>query len=214
MRKILTLLTITLFSSGCSSVITPPNTDPFGNGSTQKAILSKANFNLDILRFEDQRSNQRNAFDTTDDVLYAYNPDTLMSGVSMRLPVLFSKHLGTSKKTNAVVLTELTLRHLSAKIKTGTLSTGAMGRYLAEIEIDVTARDVDSSALLTETYVEQVELRRRSYDGRPPSTEMDRSRMYQTVEEAVRRIATRIAKDVTPAYNKAQKQRKKALRAQ
>jgi|GEM_PF-2459831 len=207
-------LVASLGLSACGSTYLSPDENPFTNGSAKSKanVLAKENYTLDIIRFDDRRTARAAARDVTDDVIYEYEPDTLLGGVAHRLPVLFSQHFGYGLNKPNTLLVEMDVQKLKTLIKTGTFTSGNFGRYIVDLEIDITVRDTNSAILLVDTYRENFELRRKSFNGRPPSAEMDRSRTYQMVDEAVRRMAERVALDVKPEFKKAQAKRKQEAR--
>lgn len=192
--------------SGCVTSYKAPEENPFeGEQTTIPKYLEKLDFTMDIIRFEDRRRARSIPKDPTGNVIYEYDADQLLSGVSHRLPVLFSKHFGYGLVKPNTLLVEIDLQKLKTSIKTGTISTGKFGRYFIDLEADITVRDTDSSVLNTETYKQTFDLKRTSFDGRSPSSEMDRSRMYQVVEEAVRRMVADVVKDTKPRFRKARR---------
>lgn len=207
-------LVLSLGLSACGSTYLSPDENPFTNGSAKSKanILAKEDYTLEIIRFEDRRAARAAALDVTDDVIYEYEPDTLLGGVAHRLPVLFSKHFGYGLNKPNTLLVEMDVQKLKTLIKTGTFSSGTFGRYIVDLEIDVTVRDTDSLILLVDTYRQNFELTRKSFNGRSPSAEMDRSRAYQMVDEAVRRMAEEVALDAKPEFKKAQRNRKQQAR--
>lgn len=213
MKRILLLSFVALGLTACSQKM-PADVNPFGPEATDTPdYIERQDFLLSIIRFEDRRRPRAKAAEARDDIIYEYTPDDLLGGVSTRLPVLFSKHFGYGATKPNTLLVELDLQRLKTYIQTGTFSTGQFGSYNAELEVDVTVRDTDSSVLRVETYRDAISLRRNSFSGRSPSSEMDRSRMYQMVEEAVRRMTYTINMDARKDFRVAEKKRKIRARA-
>jgi hypothetical protein len=159
----------------------------------KEMLLAKSDFSVGVVRFTDLRR-PRSMEDGPDDRrLYLFEPDTLLSGVSTRLPALFEKYLAYRPQVAKHYKVELELRQLRTEVLAGTFFSGrSMGRYEVSMEILATARRPDSSVVLQKVYRYQETQPRGGSDGRGPSKEMDRARLTDLVDAGVRLTAQNI----------------------
>jgi hypothetical protein len=163
------------------------------NDRYHDAKIAESDFMLEVIRFTDNRRPRQWAPDVGQDVIYEYNPDDLLSGVNYRFPVLLEKHFGITEAQRLVYLVEIELKALRTVIRTGGLRSGRWGEYDVDLEADVLVRRPDSSILMQETYDVRLDRTRRSTTGRSPSSELDKQRMFDLTEAAIRKVAQQTA---------------------
>lgn len=202
----------TLALAGCVDVmwdtdwLTPGNKriyPPYeGIGFTEREpterekLIAKSDFSIELVRFEDTRRPRSIGIDARDSVIYDYDPDQLLQSVSYKMPTLINKYLAYKPKLTKHYKAEAELLVLNSRIYTGDLLSGKMGRYTVHLEANVLVRRPDSFVAVNKLYaVNRVE-KRQTFDGRPPTKEMDRARMYDLVEDAVRGMAEEVAWDL------------------
>jgi hypothetical protein len=205
-------LVLALSLSGCVDIIMDtdwlvPNNEqvypPYeGMGFTDRAptereqLISKSDFSVELVRFEDARRPRSTGITARDTIVYDYDPDTLLQSVTYKMPVLITKHLSYKPKLPKNYLAEVDLTTLHARIVTGDVFSGKMGRYTVHLEADVLVRRPDSFVAINKPYAIDRIGKRQTFNGRPPSEEMDRARQYDLVEDAIRSLAERIAWDL------------------
>ena len=177
-----------------------PNYEGLGykrRGWTQREqLLSRADFSVDVVRVSDERR-PRNLQALPDDALiYQYEPDELLGGVTYRLPVLLNKYLAYRPKKPKHYLAEFEVVELRTVIAPGTFWAGGLGRYQTTLTMAVLVRRPDSRVAIRKVYSVELETPRQSFDGRSPSVEMDRGRMYDMAEDAVRLISEKVGWDI------------------
>lgn len=163
----------------------------------KERILARSDFSVEIVRFEDSRRPRSTAFRSPDQVIYEYEPDELMQGVKYRMPVLMNKYFAYRSKAAKHYLAEVELLYLKPMIITGTFWEGRdMGRYSVDVEVRVLVRRPDSQVAVFRTEKIHLEQPRETYNGRDPSKEMDRARVYDLIEDAIRKLSETIAWNV------------------
>lgn len=165
----------------------------------REQLVAKSDFSVELVRFEDARRPRTTVPMPRDDVMYEYEPDELLQGVTYKVPVLVNKHLAYKAKMPKHYLVEIEMTGLRTRIVTGTLLSGNFGRYLVELEADVLARRPDSQVIIQRPYTLALEEKRQSFNGRHPTKEMDRARMYDLAEDAFRRLSEDVAWDLRQA---------------
>jgi hypothetical protein len=173
-----------------------------GEGYTEREpterekLLARADFSVEMVRFADARRPRSTALATPEGNIYDYEPDELLQGVTYKVPVLVNKYLAWRPKTEKHYRVEMELEQLHARIISGNLWSGNMGRYATDVEARVMVRRPDSQVVLNKVYTAVLEQKRPTFNGRNPSKEMDRARVYDLVEDAFRAIAEDIAWDI------------------
>lgn len=164
-------------------------------------LLAQDNFSIDLVRFEDVRNPRSLVDDPNDDIIYEYNPDQLVNGVKYRFPVVLQKHMMFGERKEKRYMVEFELEVLKTVIKTGKLYSGPYGSFLIEIKGNAIARRPDSTVIMNEPVQVILDKRRESHNGRNPSAELDRKRMYELFDEATRHLARDIAWRVRWVHN-------------
>jgi hypothetical protein len=173
-----------------------------GVGFTDRAttekemLLARSDFSVELTRFADNRAPRMEADDPSDRLIYVYDPDELVSGVTYRLPVLFNKYLAYRPRMAKHYKAEIDLTALKTEIAAGRFLDGEYGRYVVRLEARVLVRRADSTAVINHPFSIFIEQRRRTYNGRSPSVEMDRSRMYDLTEDAVRQMSEEVGWEI------------------
>lgn len=164
--------------------------------TTQEQILAASDFSVELVRFEDARYPRSTAFTAPDELLYEYEPDELMQGISYRVPVLMNKYLAYRPKMPKHYKVEMELLTFQTRIIGGTWKNGKFGRYWTRMEAKMVVRRPDSKVVLNRIYRLEDEQKRESFNGRNPTKEMDRGRMYDMAEAQIRRMAEETAWDI------------------
>lgn len=173
-----------------------------GEGYTEREpterekVIARSDFSAELVRFSDSRRPRSTALATPEGNIYDYEPDELLQGVTFKVPVLMNKYLAWRPKVAKHYRVEMDLEQLHSRIISGNLWSGNMGRYTADIEARVMVRRPDSQVVLNKIYTISLEQKRPTFNGRPPSKEMDRARAYDLVEDSFRQIAEDIAWDI------------------
>ncbi len=162
----------------------------------QEILLAKSDFSVEIVRFTDARRARSTETAPPEALFYQYEPDTILGGVSTRVPALFDKYLAYRPQHAKHYKVELDLTNVRMNIKRGTFMSGSGGRYSIELGVVATARRPDSSVILRRAYRFADTLPRHVYVGRSPSTEMDRAQMNALAESAIRFISMNIGWDI------------------
>ncbi|PIZ31900.1 MAG: hypothetical protein COY40_00820 [Alphaproteobacteria bacterium CG_4_10_14_0_8_um_filter_53_9] len=193
----------TLGLSACSGSIYKPAVYPPYEGAgftdrlpTEKErILSRKDFSIEVASVKDDRRPRSDAMDATDTIIYEYEPNDLLQGVTYRAPVLINKYLTYGPKKTKHYLADIKMHKMKAQIISGTfLKGGHNGQYRVILEGEIQARRAESSLIvLNQPFAYELVQARRSFDGRHPSAEMDRARTYDLMEDAFRKLAERIA---------------------
>lgn len=158
-------------------------------------------FSLHLREFKDARTPRAQASDVSQDIMYEYNPEKLMSGVSYRMPLLLKKHFNTNPDVQPAYKTEIHLKKLRQYIETGNLFTGGFGEYVTRLEIYSIARRGDGSVLWEGPVDVEISTGRNSYQGRAPSAELDRQKMFDLTERAIRTASQRVLRKIHGAHN-------------
>lgn len=214
-RRALTLVMLLLAGtamSGCILEIPSPSLDldkgidrmpedetgpwTYRDPTEKELLLSRSDFSVEIVRFTDVRHPRSMEVESRDQQIYTYDPDRLLNGVDTNLPGMLGKYLSYRPKMPKHYKVEIELKKLITTIKTGTLLSGHWGRYNVQITLNVVARRPDSTVALEKTYRLDEEQARTDYDGRGPTKERDRARMYDLSEETLRKMAESIGWDI------------------
>lgn len=207
-RPSLLLLAMTLLASALGACVPTPRVQQAmpeyeGVGDTDRKwtqrerLLARSDFSVEIVKLTDDRRPRSQAKEPDDKLLYAYLPEQLLGGVTYRLPVLFSKYMAYRPQKAKHYLVEIEVLKLRTVIAAGTLFVGGSnGRYQMEMDVIATARRPDSTVAVKRLYRVALEQARVSYNGRSPSAELDRSRMYDLVDDGVRELSERIGWDI------------------
>lgn len=164
--------------------------------SEREKLLARSDFSMELVRFTDSRRPQSTALATPEGNIYDYEPDELLQGVTYKVPVLVNKYMAWRPKVAKHYRVEMELEQLHARIISGNLWSGNFGRYLADVQTRVMVRRPDSQVVVNKIYTITLEQKRPTFNGRNPSKEMDRARVYDLVEDSFRQIAEDIAWDV------------------
>lgn len=185
------------FSTGRESMPLD-ETGPWTNRTpTEKELLlARSDFSVELVRVTDARYPRSMEALSRDQVIYQYDPDTLLGGVSTQVPAILGKYLSYRPKQPKHYKVEIEIKKLRTDILTGTFWSGFWGRYHADLELRVIARHPDSTVAVQRIYTLQEEQERQDYDGRGPSKERDRARMYDLVESLIRKSAEDIGWDI------------------
>jgi hypothetical protein len=162
----------------------------------KELVLTRSDFSVEIVRFTDSRRPRSMELQSDDQLIYQYDPDTLMGSVSHQVPAILSKYLSYRMKQPKHYKVEIDLKRLETVIKTGTFMSGSWGRYSVNAEVVATVRRPDSSVVFIRTYRYDPMQPRENYDGRGPSKERDRARMYDLTESVMREAAQDIGWDI------------------
>ncbi|MDD9912710.1 MAG: hypothetical protein OXR68_02230 [Alphaproteobacteria bacterium] len=162
--------------------------------------FSEDAFMLEVIRFKDARLPREKMPDVSQNVIYEYRPEELLSGVNYRLPVLFDKHFNVGRQQEPAYRVELDLLKIRTIIRTGNIRVGPLGRYDVETEFDVVVRRPDSSILFKDIIAVHLDRSRKSMKGRDPAADLDRQRMYDLTEAAVQKTAQKIIWGVRQAH--------------
>ena len=164
---------------------------------TQKELLlTRSDFSVEIVRFTDSRRPRSMELQSDDQMIYQYDPDNLMGGVSYQVPAILGKYLSYRPKQPKHYKVEIDLKRLETVIKTGTLLSGSWGRYSVDAEVIATVRRPDSSVVFIRTYRYDPKQARKDHSGRGPTKERDRARMYDLTESVLREAAEDIGWDI------------------
>ncbi|MFZ2587263.1 MAG: hypothetical protein WAZ18_03995 [Alphaproteobacteria bacterium] len=164
--------------------------------TVQERILSASDFSVELVRFEDARYPRSTAFTAPDEVLYEYEPDELMQGITYRVPVLMNKYMAYRPVMPKHYKVEMELLTFQTRIIGGDWKSGRFGRYFTRVEARMVARRPDSRVVLNRVYRFNIEQTRDTFNGRSPTKEMDRGRMYDLGEALIRRLAEESAWDI------------------
>ncbi len=191
------LLVVAIVMAGCAGwgskgAVETENTE-FWRTGFYKEKLSKTNFTLKIIRFTDARRVREKVSNKNQNVIYQYDPDALLSGVSFRLPVLFEKHMALTAESEPIYSVEMDLKNFKTAIYTGNIKHGPFGYYNVELEVDIIVRRPDSSLIMRDSFDVELDRSRKTYIGRDPSAELDKQRMFDLTEAAIRKIAQKVA---------------------
>jgi hypothetical protein len=192
------VILLACFLSSCAGNRQPDYPPLEGTGFTDREwtqkerLIARSDFSVEIVRFVDNRNPRVEATDPYDNTIYDYDPDNLMQGVTARAPVLFNKYLAYRPRMAKHYRVEIELTRLKTRIRPGSLWDGQFGRYTVELEARVIARRSDSSVAFNRPYSIELERRRTTFNGRSPSSAMDRNRMYDLTEDAIRQMSEAI----------------------
>lgn len=155
----------------------------------KELLLSRSDFSVEIVRFTDSRRPRSMESEDGDQLIYTYDPDTLMGGLSFQVPGMMGKYLSYRSKMPKHYKVEIDLKRMVTVIKAGTFWSGSWGRYHVDYEINVIARRPDSTIALQKSFTYSENQPRQDYNGRGPSKERDRSRMFDLTESLMRKAA-------------------------
>jgi hypothetical protein len=195
-KNLVTVIGVSFILGACSGGWGPKPTiltSDVWNDRYHDKKIAESDFMLEVIRFTDARRPRQWAPDVGQDVIYEYNPDELLSGVNYRFPVLLEKHFGITQAQRLVYLVEVELKELRTAIRTGGIRSGQWGEYDVKLEADVLVRRPDSSILMQETYDVRLDRTRRSKIGRSPAADLDKQRMFDLTEAAIRKVAQQTA---------------------
>ncbi len=161
----------------------------FRDPTEKELLLARSDFSVEMVRFTDSRRPRSMELQSDDQMIYQYDPDTLMGGVSYNVPAILGKYLSYRPKMPKHYKVEIDIKRLTTVIKTGTLLTGSWGRYSVDMEIAVIARRPDSTVAMSKSFTYSQQQKREDYNGRGPTKERDRARMYDLTETMLRKAA-------------------------
>lgn len=191
--------------SGCGSweALRPAGYVPESTGlynvgrlTDREKVLLRSDFSVALNQFSDKRSLRSLMAQQPKGIMYQYDPDDLLQGVTYRLPALLETYLTYRPRKAKHYQVEAAVTELQAYIKTGSLLDGRFGRYAVRLELAVVVRRPDSRVVLARHYRQRLEGPRKSYDGRNPSVETDRATMLDLVDAAMRKTAENIGWDI------------------
>lgn len=155
----------------------------------KELLLARSDFSMEVVRFTDSRRPRSMEVDSADQNIYVYDPDVLMGGVSYNVPAILGKYLSYRPKMPKHYKVEIDVKRLRTNIKTGTLWSGSWGRYSVDMELQVTARRPDSTVAMVKTFRYDQTQPREDHNGRGPTKERDRARMFDLTESVLRKAA-------------------------
>jgi hypothetical protein len=106
--------------------------------------------------------------------------------------VLFNKFMAYRPRMAKHYRVEIELTRLKTRIRPGSLWDGEYGRYEVNLEARVVARRADSTVVINRPYSITLERRRVTFNGRSPSADMDRNRIYDLTEDGIRQMSEAI----------------------
>ncbi|PZP39729.1 MAG: hypothetical protein DI585_03145 [Pseudomonas fluorescens] len=162
----------------------------------RELVLSRSDFSVEIVRFTDARRPRSMELESDDQMIHTYDPDNLLGGVSYQVPGILGKYLSYRPKQMKHYKVEIDVKSLNTQIKTGKLWSGSWGRYSVTTELNVLVRRPDSTVVFNRVYRYEQEQARKDYNGRGPTKERDRARMFDLTESVLRKAAEDIAWDI------------------
>lgn len=173
-------------------------TGPWGIKGThgKEFLVARDDFSVELVRFTDARRPRSLERGPAEQAMDVYDPDDLLAGVSTRLPALYEKYLTYKPRSVKNYKVEIELRELRTEVLNGDFWHGPFGRYKVKMEMEATARRPDSSVILRRGYRFEDVQKRKTYNGRSPSMEMDEARLIDLVDAAVRITARNFAYDI------------------
>jgi hypothetical protein len=191
--------------SGCSTweMLKPAVNVPQSNGifngtrlTDREKVVFRSDFSVELNQFADQRTSRSLLAQQPKGIIYQYDPDDLLQGVTYRLPVLLETYLTYRPRKMRHYHVDVAVTELQTYIKTGNIFDGRFGRYAVRLELAVVVRRPDSRVVLARSYRQRLEATRSSYDGRNPTLETDRAAMFDLVDTAMRKTAENIGWDI------------------
>ncbi|RYG59166.1 MAG: hypothetical protein EON60_11225 [Alphaproteobacteria bacterium] len=168
----------------------------FRDPTEKELLLARSDFSVEMVRFTDSRRPRSMELQSDDEMIYQYDPDTLMGGVSYNVPAILGKYLSYRPRMPKNYKVEVELKRLTTVIKTGTLLSGSWGRYSVDLEVMMTARRPDSTVVARKAFTYNKEQGREDFNGRGPTRERDRARMYDLTETLLRKAAEDISWEI------------------
>jgi hypothetical protein len=162
----------------------------------REMLVARDDFSVELVRFTDARRPRSLARSPAEQTMDVYDPDTLLGGVSTRLPAMYEKYLAYKPKTPKHYKVEIELTKLHTEVRNGDFWSGRFGRYAVVLELEAQARRPDSSVVLRKVYRFTEAQRRQTFNGRSPTLGMDESRLVDLVDAAVRKTAMDFAWDI------------------
>ena len=191
--------------SGCGTweMLKPAVYVPQSNGifngtrlTDREKVVFRSDFSVELNQFTDQRTPRSLQAQQPKGIIYQYDPDDLLQGVTYRLPVLLETYLTYRPRKAKHYQVDVAVTELQTYIKTGNIFDGRFGRYAVRLELAVVVRRPDSRVVLARSYRQRMETTRSSYDGRNPTVETDRAAMFDLVDMAMRKTAENIGWDI------------------
>ncbi|RYG58965.1 MAG: hypothetical protein EON60_11840 [Alphaproteobacteria bacterium] len=164
--------------------------------SEKELLLARSDFSVEMVRFTDSRRPRSMELQSDDQMIYQYDPDTLMGGVSYNVPAILGKYLSYRPRMPKNYKVEVELKRLTTVIKAGTLWSGSWGRYNVDLEVTMIARRPDSTVVARKSFRYNKDQRREDFNGRGPTKERDRTRMYDLTETLLRKAAEDIGWEI------------------
>lgn len=202
-RLVLALLLPALSGCGTWEALKPATFEPRTTGlydverlTDREKVLFRSDFSVALNQFEDKRTPRSLMAQQPKGIIYQYDPDDLVQGVTYRLPVLLETYLTYRPRKDKHYQVDVAVTELQTFIKTGSFLDGRFGRYAVRLELAVVVRRPDSRVVLARHYRQRLEAPRKSYDGRNPTAETDRAAMFDLVDMAMRRTADNIGWDI------------------
>lgn len=159
-------------------------------------LVAKSDFSMEVVRFTDNRRPRSLNRAPTELSMDVYDPDSVVQGITTRLPAIYEKYLAYRPKQLKHYKVELDLLDLRTEVLNGNVWSGRFGRYSIALEIEATVRRPDSRVVVRRVYRVADTQKRATYDGRSPSQTMDETRLMALVDAAVRKTAMDLAWDV------------------
>lgn len=160
-------------------------------------LVAKSDFSMEVVRFTDSRRPRSLERGPEEQAMDVYDPETVLHGVSTRLPALYEKYLAYKPKQPLKhYKIEFDVLDLRTEVLNGNFWSGRFGRYAIALEIEAIVRRPDSSVILRRVYKVEDGQHRKTYDGRSPSQAMDETRLTALVDAAVRKTAMDLAWDI------------------
>ena len=163
------------------------------------AVLGAPDFSIEVVRFTDNRYPRTLERKSTEQVLDTYDPETLLNGITTRMPAMYEVRLAGRARLPRHYKLEFEVRRLETDILRGTFLSGGFGRYAIHYEVEVLARRPDSTVILRKGYRFIDTKSRKTFNGRSPSLEQDQAMLVQMVEIAVQRTSELVAQDIARA---------------
>lgn len=200
---VLALLLPALSGCGTWEVLKPAAYVPESTGlydvdrlTDREKVLFRSDFSVELNQFTDKRTPRSLMAQQPKGIIYQYEPDDLVQGVTYRLPTLLETYLTYRPRKAKHYQVDVAVTELQTYIKTGNIFDGRFGRYAVRLELAVVVRRPDSRVVLARSYRQRLEAPRKSYDGRNPTLETDRAAMFDLVDMAMRKTAENIGWDI------------------
>jgi len=153
--------------------------------------MAKDPYTLQLTRFADARHPSQFANLVSENVIYEYMPDKLLTNVEQTMSGSLKRHLRFGAMKENKLNVEVELKRLRTFISTGTFYAGPFGQYVAALEADILVRDAESRVLVADKIVISLEKERHAIKGGHPSEKIDKKNMLDISKQAIRKLAVR-----------------------